>query len=114
MKTITLKVYKEEINGRQTFLTTYDLLKSVINQPNREGFNIDEMQTRLRLLGIIDKHKAVFEIKEGEFKDEMLDLEVELEMEDADFKKMSELFKEMKWGIISSAIIDVNNRLLKS
>ena len=62
MKSIELKVAKENIGGRDTFLTTYDLLKSAINNPTQGGFNVDEMIKRLRLLGEVDKHKAMFEI----------------------------------------------------
>jgi len=72
MKSIELKVAKENIGGRDTFLTTYDLLKSAINNPTQGGFNVDEMIKRLRLLGEVEKHKELFEINAEEFKDEFL------------------------------------------
>lgn len=111
MKTIKLKVYKEEIGGRPTFLTTYDLLKTAINQQPQGGFSIDEMQVRLRLLGIIDAHKQMFDIKEGEFTDELLEREVEVNFEDADFDKLKTLYRETKWGAVSSTIVEVSNSL---
>lgn len=108
MKSIELVVAKENIGGRETFLTTYDLLKSVINNPTQGGLNVDEMIKRLRLLNEVDKHKDTFEIPEGKFDDSMLERKATLELEDADFTKLGELFKEMKWGVVSKTIIDLS------
>ena len=113
MKSIELKVAKENISGRDTFLTTYDLLKSAINNPTQGGFNVDEMIKRLRLLNEVDKHKDLFEITEGKFDDAMLERKATLELEDADFTKLKELFKEMKWGVVSKAIIEIHNEFDK-
>jgi len=113
MKSIELKVTKENIGGRETFLTTYDLLKSAINNPSKEGFSVDEMIKRLRLLNEVDKHKATFEIEEGKFDDSMLEKKATLELEDADFTKLKELFKEMKWGVVSTTIVDLHNEFEK-
>jgi len=105
MKSIELKVAKENIGGRDTFLTTYDLLKSAINSPTKEGFNVDEMTKRLRLLNEVDKHKSTFEIEEGKFDDSLLERKATLELE--------ELFKEMKWGVVSKTIIEIHNEFDK-
>jgi hypothetical protein len=113
MKSIELLVIKENIGGRDTFLTTYDLLKSAINNPTQGGFNVDEMIKRLRLLGEVEKHKDLFEINSEEFKEEFLERKDTLELEDADFIKLKELFKEMKWGVVSKAIVDLSNELDK-
>ena len=113
MKSLELVVAKENIAGRDTFLTTYDLLKTAINNPTKEGFSVDEMVKRLRLLEKIDAHKSLFDISEGKFEDSMLDKKATLELEDADFAKLKELFKEMKWGVISKTIIDINTQLDK-
>ena len=113
MKSIELVVAKENIGGRDTFLTTYDLLKSAINNPTQGGFNVDEMIKRLRLLGEVEKHKDLFDIKPEDFKDELLERKANLELEDADFSKLKELFKEMKWGVVSKTIIDLSNQLDK-
>jgi hypothetical protein len=113
MKSIELKVAKENIGGRDTFITTYELLKSAINSPTKEGFSVDEMIKRVRLLGEVDKHKDLFEITEGKFDDAMLERKATLELEDADFAKLKELFKEMKWGVISKTIIDLSNEFDK-
>ena len=113
MKSIELVVAKENINGRDTFLTTYDLLKSAINNPTQGGFNVDEMIKRLRLLGEVDKHKDLFGFQNEEFKDEFLERKSTLELEDADFDKLKELFKEMKWGAVSKTIVDLSNELDK-
>jgi len=113
MKSIELKVAKENISGRDTFLTTYDLLKSAINNPTQGGFNVDEMIKRVRLLGEVDKHKDLFEITEGKFDDAMLERKATLELEDADYTKLKELFKEMKWGVVSKTIIEIHNEFDK-
>jgi hypothetical protein len=117
MKSIELSVTKELLpskNGMQeTFLTTYDLLKSAINNPTQGGFNVDEMIKRLRLLGEVEKHKDLFDIKLEEFKDEVLERKATLELEDADFTKLKELFKEMKWGVVSKTIVDLSNQFDK-
>lgn len=110
MKTIKLKVYKEDIGGRDTFLTTWDLLKSAVkNTP--QGITVDEMAKRMRLLTELDKHKSTFNIKPEDFKDSLLELEEDFELEDADYNKLKELFKEMKWGIVSSSIVDISESL---
>lgn len=113
MKSIELVVAKENIGGRDTFLTTYDLLKSAINNPSQGGFNVDEMIKRLRILGEVEKHKELFDIKPEDYKDEMLDRKATLELEDADFTKLKELFKEMKWGVVSSTIVELSKQLDK-
>jgi hypothetical protein len=113
MKSIELVVAKENIGGRDTFLTTYDLLKSAINNPTQGGFNVDEMIKRLRLLGEVEKHKELFDIKPEDFKDELLERKATLELEDADYTKLKELFKEMKWGVVSKTIIEIHNEFDK-
>ena len=111
MKSIKLKVAKEDIGGRPTFMTTYDLLKSAINNPEQGGFNVDEMMKRLRILEELEKHKEKFSIKEGEFTDDKLQLEDTLQLEDSDFEKLKDLFGQVKWGIVSRFIIDLHNEL---
>ena len=113
MKSIELLVAKENIGGRETFFTTYDLLKSVINNPTQGGLNVDEMTKRLRLLGEVEKHKDLFEINSEEFKEEFLERKATLELEDADFIKLKELFKEMNWGVVSKTIVELSNELDK-
>jgi hypothetical protein len=113
MKTIELKVAKEFIQGRDTFLTTYDLLKSAINNPSQQGFSVDEMMKRLRLLDKVDEQKALFDIKPEDFNDSMLERTVTLELEDSDFAKLKELFKEMKWGVVSKTIVELSKELDK-
>jgi len=112
MKSIQLKVVKENVQGRDTFFTTYDLLKMTINSPQEKGFDVNEMIQRLRLLNKLEEHKDVFKIKEGnEFKDEDLLLTDTLQLEDADFAKLKELFTHMKWAIFSQTIVDLHKEI---
>jgi hypothetical protein len=113
MKSIKLKVAKELIQGRDTFLTSYDLLKSAINNPSQSGFSVDEMMKRMRLLEKVDAHKDLFDIKPDQFNDSMLEREAELELEDSDFSKLKELFNEMKWGVVSKTIVELSKELNK-
>jgi hypothetical protein len=113
MKSIKLKVAKESIQGRDTFLTSYDLLKSAINNPSQSGFSVDEMMKRMRLLEKVDAHKDLFDIKPEQFNDSMLEREAELELEDSDFSKLKELFNEMKWGVVSKTIVELSKELNK-
>lgn len=112
MKTIKLKVYKENIQGKDMFLTTYDLLKSAVNQPTQEGFSVEDMKKRIRLLSVLDKHKSMFEIAEKDFNDDKLNLEADLEIEDADYEILKGLFKEMKWGAVSQSILEIHDSLV--
>jgi hypothetical protein len=113
MKSIKLKVAKESIQGRDTFLTSYDLLKSAINNPSQSGFSVDEMMKRMRLLEKVDAHKDLFDIKPDQFNDSILEREAELELEDSDFSKLKELFNEMKWGVVSKTIVELSKELNK-
>ena len=108
MKTVKLKVIKENIGGRDTILTTYDLLKSTINNPKEGGFNVDEMIKRLRLLEKLDAHKEIFTIEEANLENSLA-ITAELSLEDADYNDLKELLKGMKWGVISQAIVDLTN-----
>jgi hypothetical protein len=113
MKSIELKVFKEYVQGRETILTTFDLCKSSINAPTQNGLNVDEMMKRLRLLDKIDEHKSLFDVKPEDFNDEMLERKAVLELEDADFNKLKELFNDMKWGIVSKSIVEIHKEFNK-
>ena len=43
----------------------------------------------------------------------MLDRTATLELEDSDFSKLKELFKEMKWGVVSKTIVELSKELDK-
>lgn len=107
MKSIDLKVGKEEINGRQTILTTYDLLRISINGSEQGGFNVDEMQKRLRVLEALDKFKEIFSFKESDNEEIYLNASETLNLEDSDFQKLKELFNQTKWSVVSKFIVDL-------
>lgn len=113
MKSIKMKVVKEVLNGQPTFITTYDLLKSSVNNPEQGGFDVEEMMKRLRLLEKIDAFKDKFTIKDEkqEPSDEFLATEATLELEDSDFEKLKSLFTKMKWGVLCNYIIELNEEL---
>ena len=111
MKTIQLKITKEKLNGQDVLFTTYDLLKTAINNPVQGGFDVDEMIKRLRLLEKLDAHKEVFSKEYSSIEEDYLSVNESLELEDADFDKLKELFKNSKWGVVSQTIVDIATQL---
>lgn len=109
MKTIELKVVKEEIMGNPTIFTTYDVLKMAVNNPEQGGFNVEEMMKRLRLLEKLDEHKELFgkQFKENED----LNVTATLELEDSDFEKLKSLFTQVKWQVVSKFIVDLSKEI---
>lgn len=112
MKSIKLRIVKENVMGRDAFFTTYDLLKSAINQPVEGGFGVDEMSKRLKLLNNLEQYKELFDQKE--FTDADLETWETIQFEDSDFVKLKELFKAVKWGIVSKTILDLHEEIEKA
>jgi len=71
------------------------------------------MVKRLRLLNKVDEHKELFDIKPENFTDADLEKKATLELEDADFTKLKELFSGVKWGVVSQTIVDIHTDLNK-
>jgi|688.fasta_scaffold513952_2 hypothetical protein len=114
MKLLEFKFGKERINGRDTFFSTPDLLKVAINNVPREGgLDVKEMSTRLRLLKIVDAYPE-FAVDEKDFNESHLSIKQTVEIEDADFVKIKELFGQVKWSIISNFIIELDEELSNS
>ena len=107
MKTIKLKANKETINDQETIFSTYHLLKMAINHPSEKGFDVDEMMQRLKIMSVLDAHKEAFK----ELKEDNLNVEIEVSFEDADFKKLQDIYKQMKWAVISQTIVDLKKQL---
>ena len=107
MKSIILKISKEEIQGKKTIFTTYDILKICANKAVEGGFSVDEMKARIRLLNELDKHQGLFKKEFPENDEAALQVTAELELEDADYAKLKELAKSTKWGIVSKTIIEL-------
>lgn len=107
MKTIKLTAQKETINDQETIFSTYHLLKMVINNPSEKGFDVDEMMQRLKIMSVLDQHKNLFK----DLKEDNLDNNTEVSFEDADFKKLQELYRQMKWAVISQTIVDLKKQL---
>lgn len=107
MKTIKLKANKETINDQETIFSTYHLLKMAINNPTEKGFDVDEMMQRLKIMAVLDAHKETFK----DLNEDNYNVEVEVSFEDADFKKLQEIYKSMKWAVISQTIVDLKKQL---
>ena len=113
MKSINLKIKKENIGGRDMFFSFYELLKSVINNPVQGGFSVEEMQQRIRLMNKVKEHQADFDIKESEFNDSMLNRTAVLELEDADYEKLKQLVNDMRWGVVAESIVEFSEEFKK-
>lgn len=113
MKTIKLNISKENLNGQDVLFSSYDLLKTAINNPVQGGFDVDEMIKRLRLLEKLDAHKEVFSKEHSSIEENYLSVNENLELEDADFDKLKELFKNCKWGVVSQTIVDLHQEFSK-
>jgi hypothetical protein len=108
MKSIELGIKKENIGGQNMFFSDYELLKMAINfRPKEQGFDVDEMMKRLRIMGELEKQAKDLDIKDGEFVDSMLELKATLDLEDADYDKLKSLVKVCQWGVVSQTIIDL-------
>lgn len=107
MKTIKLTANKEFLNDQETIFSTYHLLKMAINNPSEKGFDVDEMMQRLKIMSVLDEHKDKF----NDLKEDNLDVQAEVSFEDADFKKLQELYRQMKWAVISQTIVDLKKQL---
>jgi hypothetical protein len=113
MKTITLKFGKEKVGDREVFFSTLALLKSAVNNvTSQQGLSVDEMSKRLRLLDILERY-VDFDVADGEFKDWHLEMKKEIELEDSDFQKLKELFKDVKWMLLSRFIVDLSKEFEK-
>lgn len=111
MKTITLRYGKEKIQNRETYFSTAALLKTAVNNvTSQQGLSVDEMAKRLRIQDLLNKHPEM-DVDEAKFSDSLLEITKEIQLEDADFQKLKELFGEVKWMIISKFIVDLDKEL---
>ncbi len=103
----------EKLHGfylRNNFFSYYELLRIAINTTPQQGYSIEEMQKRLRLIAKLEEHKDLFGIEEKDFNDAMLERQAELKLEDSDYQKLKELVKEAKWGIIAQSIVELSSQ----
>ena len=111
MKTLTLRFGKENVNGQDTFFSTATLLKIAINGTQKDsGISVSEMSKRIKLLDILNQHPE-FDVNEGEFTDNLLNLNKVLEIEDSDYEKIKELFSEVRWKIVCKFIVNLSEEL---
>lgn len=93
MKTFENKTV--EIKGAAP--TSYaELLKVCLDVPPQGGFTTTEMKSRLRLANALDKANG------------------HIELEDSDHSKLMELVKDMKWGVVSQDLIDLEEAVLNA
>lgn len=106
MKTIELKTTTEKVftpAGEQEMqLSTFDLLKASINETPQAGFTVDEMMYRLKVRQLLEETNA---------KLQTATVPVSLQLEDADYSRLKELVKAMKWAFASQFIVDFVNSL---
>ena len=93
MKTFENKTV--EIKGAAP--TSYaELLKVCLDVPPQGGFTTTEMKARLRVSSALDKANG------------------HIELEDADYNKLVELIKDMKWGVVSQDLVDLEEAVINA
>lgn len=111
MKSIELKIVKEGPEGQEQYVSTYAILRSAINNTTESGIGVEEMMVRLRLLEKLDKFKSMFEVTAPS--EELLEIKATLELEDSDFNKLKELYKGMKFLVVSKFLVEISEQLNK-
>lgn len=122
MKSILLKVVSLDIRGTKTIIPSTQFIKDAVNTPapNSGGFDVSEMQKRLRILNAVEKvDKENFDFKEEDIKkqgalDEILKKEAILELEDEDMKNLNDIFSTAKFAIVCKEIPDLADRIAKT
>ena len=109
MKSIELKIAKEVQEGQDQYVSTYAILRAVINNPSEGGINVEEMLVRLRLLDKLDKFKETFEATAAP--EELLQKTATLELEDSEFNKLRDLYKNMKFLVVSKFLVEISEQL---
>jgi hypothetical protein len=109
MKSIELKIVKETQEGQDQYVSTYAILRAVINNPTEGGINVEEMLVRLRLLDKLDKFKELFEATAPV--EELLQKTATLELEDSEFNKLRDLYKNMKFLVVSKFLVEISEQL---
>jgi len=71
----------------------FDLFKIAVENKGQEGFTIQEMRKRLRVVEALEKNNK------------------KAEMEDADFETLKACFDAMKWGLVSRDISEADTYL---
>jgi len=74
-------------------MTYFDLFKVVLENKGQDGFTIQEMRKRLRVMEILEKGTE------------------NAEMEDDDFETLKACWDAMKWGIVSKDVSNADSYL---
>lgn len=65
-----------------------ELVIECINNPPKDGFSVQEMQQRMRILKVAEKANG------------------EIKLEDSDFEKLRECVRNMRWVFLSEDLIE--------
>ena len=110
MKTIQLKIQKEDIGGKPILFTTYELLRICINEQKPDGgFNVEEMIKRIRLLNKLDEVKDLFQKDYPNDDEYYKNVNATIELEDSDYDLLRSLVLSSKWQVVSRSIVEFYN-----
>ena len=77
--------------------TTYaELLQVVLDVPPQGGFTTTEMRSRIKIQKALIKNAP------------------EIQLEDADHEKLSNLVKDMKWGVNAQELVDMEEAVINA
>lgn len=85
-----------EITNEGKKLTTFDLLKVVLNTPKAEGLPVLEMKSRIEVLTLIDKS-----------------INKEIELNDDQVKMIKPLVEKYGWTIVHKDLVEFGDTIAK-
>lgn len=96
MKSIKLNKGKEKValgaqNDVELEYSTVDYIKAVLNNRPQDGFPVDEMRRRFKVLDLVEK------IEDGS---------EELSLEESDYEILKKCVNDFKWGIMANSILE--------
>ena len=93
MKTISLSKFNVPTagDGKEITIRYLDLMKAAVNQQKQGGFSPDDIESRLRILDVLNKAKNGVK---------------KVELEDSDYSNFQQLVKEQRFVFVHECIGD--------
>lgn len=113
MKQLELKAYKEKMpNGREDVVTTLDCCLAAIKQPPQDGWKLEAMRKRFKILDILEAQQGAFQVYTDKPSEAITDMEISnsaitIELEDTDMAELKTAMKAMRWGVLSRSVMDI-------
>lgn len=93
---IPIKVHETLKANKDRHLSTLDLIRSVLEQRPQDGFSVDEMRKRIKILDKLEDSGEGSSV---------------IEFDDQEFALISQLAKSFKWGMLDKFIVEFADSL---